>query len=79
MRTEEWIEQEKLRLNKGMSKIDEEYSKTILEFNDMASNCNRDDSKKLSYLTGKLRKLQDEKTQNRGKIKIINKILEVKC
>ena len=79
MRSEDWVQQEKARISKGFKKIDTEYDKTTKEFNDMVQKCDRDDAPKLSYLIGKLTKLSEEKMQNRGKIKLINKILEVKC
>jgi len=82
MRTEEWIEKEKQRINKGMSKIDDEMEKTQAEYDkilNLGSEAFYDEENKLGYITGKINKLAQEKMQNRGKIKIINKILEVKC
>jgi len=78
MRTEEWIRQEKARINKGFKKIDTAHNKAQEEFNGIASNCDENDAHKLSYCIGKMRKLSEEKMQNRGKIKLINKILEEK-
>ncbi len=78
MRTEEWVQEEKRRIQGGFNKIDMEYDKTTEEFNDLVSKCEREDAKILSYLIGKMTKLKEEKMQNRGKIKLINKILEIK-
>ena len=79
MRTEEWVQEEKMRIQGGFNKIDTEYDKTVAEFSGMTTECTSEDAKKLSYLIGKMRKLSEEKMQNRGKIKLINKILEIKC
>lgn len=81
MRTEEWVQKEKVRLNKGMSKIDTELEKTKQDYDKIMISEPKDfeeERHKLHYLSGKMQKLNDEKTQNRGRIKIINKILEVK-
>jgi len=75
VKSEAWVETEKLRMVKGISKIDAIMKKTLAE---MDATVKEDRGEEYQKLGRKLFKLEDERMQCRGKLKAYNKILEVK-
>jgi len=75
LKSEAWVKTEKIRMNKGIEKIDAIMKKTLAE---MDATVKEDRGEEYQKLGRKLFKLEDERMQCRGKLKAYNKVLEVK-